>query len=219
MILSALRLVFPDKKKSWYEQPFLRSQEGAAKYWIKVVERRGELWRTALKKREAREEASLDPNEAVRRRIRDKIKHRLQRKVSDLAEEGKGGSTVKPIPISSGSDSDDPPTAVKSSSSPSAGSSTKKLVPAPSTYTRAEIKSFARMARTIRQFNERVGHSPATANFLDVEFSNNTGKASRLQRSKMTWKRNRFDAACLKAAKILEDRFVIYISRPSHVAL
>ena len=70
------------------------------------------------------------------------------------------------------------------------------------------MKNFVSMTHTIRKYDEKVGHSAATVDFIDVEFSNNTGRASRCNRSKSAWKKNRFNSACRKAAKILEDRYI-----------
>ena len=212
MIISALQVVFPEKPKSWYEKSFLKSPEGTWQYWMKVIQKRLDLWEAAHKRRSL-SKFTTPALTSVRERIRNQLKQRLAAKSNSLSSALMGASSVKPIPISSGSDSDsdDGTAAAAAAPQPEGDEITppkpaKKMAPAPDSYSRAEIKNFARMARTIRNYNEENGHSAATANFMDVEFSNNTGRASRCHRSKLTWKRNRFDAACLKTAKILEDR-------------
>ena len=67
------------------------------------------------------------------------------------------------------------------------------------------MKAFARMARAIRNTNDN-NHVPATANFLDAEFSDSSGRAARVLSSQFAWKRNRFKEIAAKAAKIMEDR-------------
>ena len=64
------------------------------------------------------------------------------------------------------------------------------------------------MAKSIRNVDEREGHSEATAAFIDAEFSDNSGKVVKALRSPSLWRRNRVNAICEKAATIMEDRHV-----------
>lgn len=210
-IISALHIVYPDKKESWYSKPFLQSPLGTADYWGKVLQRRAELWRVAERKQK-QSKLTTPELRSVRQAAREKLRMRLKNKVVSLIPAMAGPTRSNPIPISSGSDTDDPTTShVTPGGAPDSVTppkQVKKTAPAPDSYTHGEMKSFARMARTIRNFDEQVGHSAATANFIDVEFSNNTGRASRCQRSTAAWKKTRFNTACQKAAKILEDRYM-----------
>ena len=71
------------------------------------------------------------------------------------------------------------------------------------------MKAFAKMARAIRNTSNNA-HVPATANFLDAEFSDNSGRAARVLSSQFAWKRNRFKKIANKAAKIMEDRVRLF---------
>ena len=208
-IQSAFHIVYPDKVEEWHLKPCRQSPEPAAEYWGKVLERRAELWRAAEAKQK-RTKLATPELRSVRQMARDKLMMRLKSKIVSLTP-ALAGSTHKPIPISSGSDTDD-----LDASHVAAGAAAesltpkqdKKMAPGPSSYTHAEMKTFARMARTIRNFDEEVGHSQATAHFIDTEFSNNTGRASRCHSSSSAWKKTRFNAAAQKSAKILEDRYM-----------
>ena len=69
------------------------------------------------------------------------------------------------------------------------------------------MKMFKKMGKAIRNVDERVGHSDATAAFIDTEFSDNSGIVADALRSNSPWKKNRVNAICEKAAKIMEDRY------------
>lgn len=73
-------------------------------------------------------------------------------------------------------------------------------------YSISEMKTFKKMAKAIRNVDEREGHSEATAAFIDAEFSDNPGKTVKSMRSGCAWRRNRVNAICEKAAIIMEDR-------------
>ena len=70
------------------------------------------------------------------------------------------------------------------------------------------MKMFKKMAKAIRNADERVGLSNATAAFIDAEFSDNSGIVADALKSNSPWKKNRVNAICDKAAKIMEDRCV-----------
>ena len=72
----------------------------------------------------------------------------------------------------------------------------------------SEMKTFKKMAKAIRNVDEREGHAEATAAFIDAEFSDNSGKTVKAMKSPSTWRRNRVNAICEKAATIMEDRCV-----------
>ena len=67
---------------------------------------------------------------------------------------------------------------------------------------------FKKMAKAIRNVDEREGHCEATAAFVDSEFSDNSGVVVKALRSNVAWKKNRVNAICDKAARIMEDRHV-----------
>ena len=70
------------------------------------------------------------------------------------------------------------------------------------------MKAFKKMAKAIRNVDERDGHAESTASFIDTEFSDNAGRTLKAMRSKNAWKKQRVNAICEKAAKIMEDRCV-----------
>ena len=81
------------------------------------------------------------------------------------------------------------------------------------------MKMFKKMARAIRNVNERDGHCEATAAFIDSEFSDNSGITVKALRSNNSWKKQRVNAICDKAAKIMEDRCVRATNRHVRVIL
>ena len=72
------------------------------------------------------------------------------------------------------------------------------------------MRTFKRMAKAIRNVDERKGHTNATAAFInaaaDAEFSDNSGCTVDSLNSNNTWKKNRVNSICEKAAVIMEDR-------------
>lgn len=65
------------------------------------------------------------------------------------------------------------------------------------------------MAKAIRNVDERDGHgghAESAASFIDSEFSDNSGRTLKTMRSKNAWKKQRVNAICEKAAKIMVDR-------------
>ena len=79
-VVSALRLVYPHKRDSWFESPFLLSPTGAAKYWSRVLSRRADIWRTAATKAKALHRESLQ------QKIRRKIDERRQSRIKSLSK-------------------------------------------------------------------------------------------------------------------------------------
>ena len=80
-LLSALRLVYPSKIESWYDKPFLKSPTGTRKYWVRVLNRRAEIWQAAADKKAA---APLY-QEPLKDRIRRKIAERKSARINSLS--------------------------------------------------------------------------------------------------------------------------------------
>ena len=155
--------------------------------------------------------------EAVTVRIRNRNAQKACEKAHCLQPERTARGHTKPVPIvisDSGSDEDSSPTGNKTAAQPPI-KSTSKLAPPTESYSRAEMKSFAKMAKAIRNTSD-IAHVTATVNFLDAEFSDNSGRAARVLSSPFAWKRNRFKEIASKAAKILEDRYVMYLLPCAH---
>ena len=79
------------------------------------------------------------------------------------------------------------------------------------------MKAFKKMAKAIRNVDERDGHAESTASFIDSEFSDNAGRTLKAMRSKNAWKKQRVNAICEKAAKIMEDRWYLNINTNEHL--
>ena len=142
-VISALRLVYPHKKESWFQSPFLLSPSGAAKYWTRVLTRRADIWKTA-----AATAKSLH-RESLQQKIRRKISERRQSRIKLLSRSAavaandpfKTPVRTSRSPLSSDSD-DEPNKVIDLSQSPAEASSksagatvaeaSPKLAPAPS---------------------------------------------------------------------------------------
>ena len=181
-VLAALELVYPNKKPDWFHSPFLTNPQSAASYWARVLKRRSEIWKAAADR--VKEDSKKALRASLQERIRAKINERRKRAISALrtpaAKPTRKSATAYKTPAAqaraSSSDSED---VVDLSISPEASAtnakatSSKKLkmAPDPKSYTPGEIKQFDRMARAIRNVDEKNGHSEAIAAFIDVEFS------------------------------------------------
>ena len=211
MIIAALKLIYPsdDQPNKWESRPFSKSPSGAAKYWIKVLRQWTTLW---LGKALAVVPKKTTPSSAMEElttRIRNRIKSSTRTRADKLGESSASREPAKPEPIII-SDSDSEAEAVGGLDDAHApAKKSVKLAPGPESYTRAEMKTFAKMARAIRNTSDSA-HVPATANFLDAEFSDNSGRAARVLSSQFAWKRNRFKEIANKAAKIMEDRVRLF---------
>ena len=205
--MSALSLIFP-KKKDWDSKHFLQTPGGAASYWRTVLDRRANVWEEADKKEKLMRSAFLTP---LKQRIREKIRMRKQQRLgqssSSSQSEPHSGSKESPISVTLTSDESSGEESASAADS-AAKPKTAKLAPGPDTYTKAEIKNFERVADSIRKVDEGLAtsHSAATADFIDVEFAGNLGRAKRAWSSKSPWKKERFKQACTQAARIMEDR-------------
>ena len=169
MIISALKLVYKDKNPTWFEQGFLQSGKGAQKYWVKVLKRREVLWRAAHDKQKllrAQSKAKTGATKTLKQKLREKIK---QKKMERTGTQPKPSRTAKPavVVISDSSNSSD------EEAEASAAKAEPESAPAPDAYTPVEIKTFANMAKAIRNADDSNGLSSAVADFIDSEFSDN----------------------------------------------
>ena len=78
-VLSAIRLVYPNKKEAWFNSKFLLNPQGAAQYWSRVLSRRAEIWYAAGKRAAAH--ADMVRPKSLKEKIREKI---AQRRASRL---------------------------------------------------------------------------------------------------------------------------------------
>ena len=217
MILSALRKLYPRKPDSWYEtKAYLKSPRGTALYWKKVLDQKAKAWRArhqrekkkANKKKTAASSSSLTP---VQQRIKEKLAKRNSPASNKPAREGRKSTPIVIGSESSNSDNSDSNDDTQVSISPTQpdfpAAQEPKLAPGPETYTRGEMKTFARMAATINNVDVAKGHSAAVADFVDSEFFDNSGMMSKARRApKDSWVKSMFNSACEKAAKIMEER-------------
>ena len=130
-ILSALRLVYPNKRPEWFRSGFLLRSDDAAKYWVKVLDRRAEIWEAAAKRVEnhpAPVERPLSLKEKIRKKIAERRELRTGALKSSLRTVGftnpfKTPASKPAITLSSsGSDND----IVDLSKSPAASSELEK---------------------------------------------------------------------------------------------
>ena len=128
-LISALKLVYPNKVKSWFDKPFLRNPTSTAVYWARVLTRRSEIWQAAADRRAA---TTLPPphQEPLKDRIRRRIAERKAERLNSLSvsfRSSKARSFSSPPPkasVSLSSDSDEPSaTVIDLSQSPAASSS------------------------------------------------------------------------------------------------
>ena len=169
MILSALKLVYKDKDPAWFRSAFLQSPSGAHKYWLKVLQRRTALWReTAKKAKMLQLQAGSRARKTTQQRLREKIrKRKLAAGIKAKPVKKASAPTVHVISDSSNSSAEEGTAAAEKAEPESA--------PDPlSSYTPQEIKSFAKMAKAIRNSDDANGLSSAVADFVDSEFSDNT---------------------------------------------
>jgi len=205
MVISALRIIYPDKKESWFNKPFLLSPKGTAIYWTRVLERRAAIWRAAEQNLIAAEpSARTTPVQSLTKRIRAKIKRREEDKINPSPKAKSHVHKTLLYPSSDDSDTANPATA----HADEAEDDGPRLAPGPDTFSRSEIKQFTKVAEAVRNYDEGKGHTVATCDFVDSEFSDGTGILARARRSSTNWKQLRVDKACQQAATILEDRQV-----------
>ena len=125
-IISALRIVYPDKVDAWFKSEFLTSPKGAAKYWAKVLTRRSEMWNAAARRAAAANRKKLALS--LKEKIRQKIEQRRKARISSLSTTSSRHSPLEPfktpskqVSVALSSDSDDGmQTVIDLSSSPAA---------------------------------------------------------------------------------------------------
>ena len=168
MILSALKLVYKDKEAKWFQSAFLQSPSGAHKYWMKVLQKRAALWKeTAQKAKILQLRAGNRTRKSTQQRLREKIqKKKLAGSMKPKAIKKAPAPTVHVISDSSNSSGDEGGAAAEKAE--------PELAPDPASYTPIEIKTFANMAKAIRNSDDSNGLSSAVADFVDSEFSDNT---------------------------------------------
>ena len=136
-ILSALRLVYPDKKKEWFDSPFLLNPATAAQYWVKVLVRRSEIWEAAAKKLASSASRSASSRLTLEERIRQKIQQRKSNRISSLRAAAKAAGSSNPYktpprrPSNGLSSSDSEHDVVDLSKSPAEASVNSKSKPSP----------------------------------------------------------------------------------------
>ena len=219
MIISALKLTYKDKDPQWFSQPFLLSPTGAHKYWIKVMQKRAELWRAAASNKT---QTSRGP-QSVQQRLQKKLakKKLVQTKSASKATQPAACKAKQLISVISDSSDSDSEAAVASEKQ------TPTPIPEAEPYTPMEIKTFSKMVKAIRNADDSTGVSSAVADFVDAEFSDNTyvvatyhtppshstiqpprGKMARARKAPYgSWKHSQFKLACTKAARIMDDRY------------
>ena len=191
-IISALRLVYPDKKTTWYNNHFLSSENGAATYWARVLKRRAEIWDAAAARLAigSHQEAANSVVERIRRKIANRKCKRLSSIASAVPSDNPYITPERKAFCASLSSSDSDgggPNTVDLSQSPPTASSVgctpalplppsgavakTKLAKGPETYSVAEMKTYVRTAKAIRNVSEKDGHTETTAAFIDAEFS------------------------------------------------
>ena len=141
-VLSALRLVYPNKTEAWFAKPFLQSPTGAAKYWARVLTRRAQIWQAAADKKAS---TSLPPpyQEPLQDRIRRKIAERKAARINSLSRSFSGSrskasaaSSVRKQPSGLSSDSDETAaTVIDLSQSPAASSASAPSGPSSASST------------------------------------------------------------------------------------
>lgn len=74
MIISALRLIYKNKKEEWFSKPFLTSPLGATEYWQRVLRRRAAIWREAHNTAQTRAEAMQKTVSPVRSSVHSRLR-------------------------------------------------------------------------------------------------------------------------------------------------
>ena len=154
---------------------------------------------------------------ALTKRIRKKLDGKTTEKIREVTKSPTPAPakkvSAKPIVVS-GSDLDGEEQEVRvTSETEEAGEDKKaveKLVDPPESYSRAEMKAFAKHAKAIRNLPSDKNHTPATADYIDTEFSDNSGRAARILLSQFSWKRHKFKEIVSKAARVMEERSCAY---------
>jgi hypothetical protein len=83
-VVSALRLVYPNKRVEWFDKPFLSDANAATAYWCRVLLRRAEIWDAAAARLES-QRASLR-RVSLQCRIKEKIAQRKAERLSSICK-------------------------------------------------------------------------------------------------------------------------------------
>ena len=167
MIISALKMVYKDKKAEWFEQSFLKSPIGAHKYWIKVLKRRCVLWRAAHTRNNPENRRVKEPALSLKQRLREAIKLKKRERMGKSAKASRSSKPAVVVISDSSNSSEGEDEAAAAKAEP-------ESAPAPESYSSSEIKTFGKMAKAIRNADDANGLSQAVADFVDSEFSDNT---------------------------------------------
>ena len=217
MIFDALELVYPGKTSKWLKLPFAKSHTATANYWVKVLNKWKQIWLKKAAKLVSPPPVHSPAMLALTKRIRKKLDGKTTEKIREVTKNSASAPakkvSAKPIVVS-GSDSDgEEQEVLMTPEAEEAGEDKKaveKLADPPGSYSRAEMKAFAKHAKAIRNLPSDKNHTPATADFIDAEFSDNSGRAARILRSPFSWKRQKFKEITSKAARVMEERSRAY---------
>ena len=143
-VLSAIKLVYPNKKDEWFSSKFLLHPQGAAQYWSRVLSRRAEIWYAAGKR--AAVHASMVQPKSLKQKIREKIAQRRASRIkailpppiaSPSGDPFKTPTRRKKSALSSSDSDPDEKQVIDLSTSPSASaSSSSKSAPSPAPQAR-----------------------------------------------------------------------------------
>lgn len=144
-IIAALKLIYPKRGSRWDQHECARSPSAAKKYWKKVLTKWRDMWSKEMLPQTPAPRKSSPTMDVITQRIRNKIKERASAKVGDKSLSGSGSQPI-PIDISDSESSGGEVPAAKAGAAPApAEKQTVKLAPGPDSYTRGEMKSFAKM--------------------------------------------------------------------------
>lgn len=147
-IIAALKLIYPKRGSRWDQHECARSPSAAKKYWRKVLTKWKNMWASEMLPKTAAPPKTSPTMGVIAQRIREKIKKRESSKAVRLSTPEIGS---QPIPIvisdSDSSGGEAPAAEAAAASSTSEKLTNNKLAPGPKSYTRAEMKSYAKMVR------------------------------------------------------------------------
>ena len=148
-IISALKLIYPKRGSRWEQHECARSPSAAKKYWRKVLTKWKNMWASEMLPKTAAPPKTSPTMGAIAQRIREKIEKRKSSKTVQLSP-AKSGMQPIPIVISDSDSSGCEAPAAKAAGAASSSSEKQtgnKLAPGPDSYTRQEMKSYAKMVR------------------------------------------------------------------------
>lgn len=155
-VISALKLIYPKRGSRWEQHECARSPSAAKKYWRKVLTKWKNMWAGEMLPKTAVPPKTSPTMGVIAERIREKIEKRESTKTATLSP-AKSGSQPIPIVISdSDSSGGEAPAAKPEMDSSSSEKLSGKLAPGPKSYTREEMKSFAKMVRVTNHVKYRT---------------------------------------------------------------